>query len=314
MPAAAAPDPSKPEPEITVLEQEKHDVKSRLVDAARQVKHQGLVAYKRVRPMTLAAGVGIRTKYYDLRVGDYDFEYGRYNHEFVNRQPPPASNNRAVPHVIYCLWTGDNDITPRRSQSLELLRQVHEGVPVTLITPDNLADYLVDGHPLHPAYEYLSYVHRSDYLRAYLMHHHGGGYSDIKRPLNSWAPCFDAIAEAPQKWAVGYRELDSNSGARLPRRIGRDVRRNYARVIGQSGFIFRPDTSLTAEWMRELDNRMNYYADALSESPGNAFGDNLGYPIGWTGLLGKIISPLLLKYHERLIIDNRMLLAFSDYR
>lgn len=287
---------------------------SRARDVARQLKHQGLVAWKRVRPTALALGVGIRTKYYDLRVGDYTFEYGRYNHEFVNRQPPPAANDRAVPRVIYCLWTGDNDITPRRRESLEILQQVHEGVPVQLITPDNLDDYLVEGHPLHPAYEYLSYVHRSDYLRAYLLHHHGGGYSDIKRPLNSWAPCFDAIAAAPEKWAAGYRELNSNSGARLPRRIGRDVRRNYAKVIGQSGFIVRPGTSLTAEWVRELDNRMNYYADALSESPGNAFGDNPGYPIGWTGLLGKIISPLLLKHSDRLIIDERMLLRFSNYR
>lgn len=289
-------------------------IRADALHVARQVKHQGLVTYKKARPIAITLCVATRTKYYDAIVGNYSFEYGRYNHEFVNRRPPAASNDREVPRVIYCVWSGDNDLTPRRRESYRIMQEVHSGVDVRLITQDNVSDYLVDGYPLHPAYEYLSFVHRSDYLRAYLMHHHGGGYSDIKHPLASWGPSLDSIRNSPDKWAAGYRELNSNSGARLPRKIGRDVRRNYAKAIGQSGFIFRPDTSLTAEWMRELNSRMDYYADALAENPGNAFGDNPGYPIGWTGILGKIISPLFLKYSSRLMIDDRMLLKFVDYR
>ena len=53
------------------------------------------------------------------------------------------------------------------------------------MTPANLQDWVVAGHPLHPAYNDLSLVHRSDYLRAYLLHHHGGGYCDLKRPIKS---------------------------------------------------------------------------------------------------------------------------------
>ena len=78
---------------------------------------------------------------------------------------------------IYCFWTGTNEMNETRLNGLNKLRSV-SGCNVVLITPDNLNDFLIE--PLHPAYKYLSLVHRSDYLRAYFMHYHGGGYSDIK--------------------------------------------------------------------------------------------------------------------------------------
>ena len=49
---------------------------------------------------------------------------------------------------------------------------------VVLVTSDNLSSWLVSA--LHPAYTYLSFTHRADYLRCYFMHHYGGSYSDIK--------------------------------------------------------------------------------------------------------------------------------------
>ena len=51
---------------------------------------------------------------------------------------------------------------------------------VILITPEKLNKYILNEHPLHPSYYYLSEVHKSDYLRTYFMRFYGGGYSDIK--------------------------------------------------------------------------------------------------------------------------------------
>ena len=42
---------------------------------------------------------------------------------------------------------------------------------------------------VHPAYEYLSLVHRSDYLRCELLHRYGGLYADLD------TLCWSALAE-----------------------------------------------------------------------------------------------------------------------
>ncbi|MGI9252585.1 MAG: hypothetical protein ACR2J8_02470, partial [Thermomicrobiales bacterium] len=81
----------------------------------------------------------------------------------------------AAPRTVYCFWTGENEMPSQRLESLETIRQ-NAGCEVVLVTPDNLADFLVE--PLHEAYDYLSCTHRADYLRAWFMHHRGGGYTD----------------------------------------------------------------------------------------------------------------------------------------
>ena len=244
----------------------------------------------------------------------YTFEYNRYRHEFINRKPPLITEPSRLPRILWLLWTNEAPMTERRQESLKKIRELHRGMELILVTPENIHQYILDDHPLSPAYKYLSAVHRSDYLRAYLMHHYGGMYMDIKKPLESWIPAFLRLERSNDKWAIGYRELNAGSGARLPRKIGADLRRHHAKLIGMGGFIMRSHTPLTAEWLREVENRLKWYEDSLRESPGDAYGTNLDYPIGWTNLLGKILGPVLLKYHDRLIIDQRLLLAFKDYR
>ena len=67
------------------------------------------------------------------------------------------------------------------------MQAVHPEIPVLLVTPDDLAAYVLPEHPLHEAYEGLSFVHRSDYLRCYFLNFHGGGYADIKPFHTGWA-------------------------------------------------------------------------------------------------------------------------------
>jgi len=70
----------------------------------------------------------------------------------------------------------------------ECLQAIHAstGCEVTCIYKDDVAPYILEEHPLHPAFQYLSETHKADYLRTYFMNFHGGAYSDIKRQGGSW--------------------------------------------------------------------------------------------------------------------------------
>ena len=101
--------------------------------------------------------------------------------------------------VVYQVWTGDNPMSDDRRACFDSgLRNIK--VPIKLITKDNLQDYVVAGHPLHPAYRYLTPTQKSDYLRNYLMHFHGGGYADIKWFVedNNWNEAFDILDSSPE--------------------------------------------------------------------------------------------------------------------
>jgi hypothetical protein len=82
-------------------------------------------------------------------------------------------------HNIYVFWTGDNDMSSNRIKCLEDLKKRSEA-NVILVNNKNLHEYILKSNPLHPSYGYLSETHKSDYLRTYFMHFHGGGYSDVK--------------------------------------------------------------------------------------------------------------------------------------
>jgi hypothetical protein len=77
------------------------------------------------------------------------------------------------------------------------------GVPVEVITEENLPIH--PEFPLHPAFPYLSATHKADYMRTYIMHVHGGGYSDIKEIRGSWVNGFESLQD-PEIWIVGYPE------------------------------------------------------------------------------------------------------------
>ena len=63
-------------------------------------------------------------------------------------------------------------------------------------------------YPIHPAYNFLSNIHRSDYLRCYFMHILGGGYADIKfyTKNNNWCDAFNLINTEYQIQIIGEKE------------------------------------------------------------------------------------------------------------
>lgn len=243
----------------------------------------------------------------------YIYRSDRYEDTFlINNSPCNSFQPLPVEEVVYCFWTGNNAMSEIRSNCFQTMLNT-VGVPVKLITPQNLNEYILNDYPLHPAFENLSLVHKSDYLRCYFMHHYGGGYADIKRQDHSWSASFREF-NSSAAWVMGYREVGARVVAVIDGKLGKDLRRNWKVVVGNGSYICRPYSPFTTEWYNELHHRMDNYAQRLAANPGNVMGDNEGYPIPWTNILGDIFHPLCLKYHEHLSFSETIKPNFTAYR
>lgn len=221
-----------------------------------------------------------------------------------------------VDRVIYIFWTGDNEITPNRLEGIRSLERV-SGAEVKLITPKNLSEYIKEADPLPEAYQYLSYVHRSDYLRSYFMYHYGGGYADIKSYYGSWIPAFEKLEQSdaymmgyPEVgfWGAAYHDIDHQG-------LRNDLRTHWRYLVGNGAYICRPHTQLTAAWHTEAKRRLIKMTEVLRSHPAqDPFGRNIDYPVKWSGLLGSIFHPLCLKYYNKLLKDKALMPSFENYR
>lgn len=230
----------------------------------------------------------------------------------LGRLPGPIGDMQPVPRRIFVFWTGTNQLTPNRLAGLEALRQAMPAVDVIMIDRSNLSDWLVE--PLHPAYEYLSAVHKSDYLRCYFMHHHGGAYSDIKPPTSDWTQVFDELEADRSSFAIGYPLETSLEVAAPLGRSGNLVRREFRRLVGVGAFIFRPHSIFSEEWLRRLHLFLDDKLPELRGSPGNIWGDNEGYPIEWSEMLGQIFHPLNFALSSGFRQDSRLRPVIENYR
>lgn len=235
---------------------------------------------------------------------------------FLNRvDDTRRSADLPAPRRIFVAWTDSNVMTPNRVAGVEAIRQMNPDVEVVLVEPSNLHEWVVEGHPLHPSYEHLSAVHRSDYLRAYLMHHHGGAWSDIKRPTNGWRPLFDIINADAAIWLLGYPEARSRDVAFLDSALGREMADKYRTIAANCAFIMRPQTPFTAAWLEEVESRLDYYARSLARHPAaDPFGEQGAYPLPWSALQGLVFQPLQLRYTAHVLFDERLRPAAADHR
>lgn len=200
--------------------------------------------------------------------------------------------------TIYCFWTGNNPLSDQRKNSLNQLKEVSE-CNVVLVTPDTLNDYIIPDHPLHPAYQYLSEVHKADYLRTYFMNFIGGGYSDIKRTTGSWKKAFEDISNADDKWIIGYKELEGGVG--YPPIVD-----EWQSLLGNGAYICKPNTQLTNEWYNDMIRLLDDKLDTLIQYPAQCHRDYLGfngsmYPIGWNEMLGHIFHRICYTYKDKLM-------------
>lgn len=210
---------------------------------------------------------------------------------------------------IFAFWTGNNPLTENRKRSIDEMENISK-MPVIFVTPDNLNEWILKDHPIHPAYEYLSYVHRADYLRCYFMHHYGGGYTDVKKQTGSWVEAFDMLDENKLCYGNGYTEVPGGVAGVADKILYETMNSNYNKLIGNGAYIFKPYTKFTEEWYKQLNDILDKKLELLKIHPAKHPRDQTGmwlsnehskYPITWSEILGSIFHPLAYKYSNRLL-------------
>ena len=178
-------------------------------------------------------------------------------------------------YTIICLWTDDTPMNENRQARYRELVEAAKPCKVLLLTKQTIPAYVLPDAPLHPAYPYLSAVHKADYFRCYLMHFHGGAYTDVKTPYG-W-PWYDA-----------FRDFELNPRAMI------NIRQPGAAMI------CRPRTELTQRWYAEvcrvLDKHLPVLRQYPAPTPYTCRQNDPNYPIGWTEIMIDILGPLCDEY------------------
>ncbi len=245
----------------------------------------------------------------------YRYDAARYAGTFLAKPTSvhkPETECEAAPEVVYAFWGDRNELTPSRKKSLEVIRE-NIGVKFCFVTPDNLEDYILADHPLHEAFSHLSSVHKSDYLRCYFMHHYGGGYTDVKQQQNSWQQAFEELNNS-DSYVMGYPETGVRGIAPTGGVLEKDLKRYWKNLLGNCAYICKPRTQFSSEWYNEMLARMDCFSKELKLHPGNAYGDNEGYPVPWSYIAGQIFHPLCLKHHTKTLKSKRLMPNFKNYR
>ncbi|MEH6707414.1 MAG: capsular polysaccharide synthesis protein [Alloalcanivorax venustensis] len=226
---------------------------------------------------------------------------------------------------LFVFWTGSNQIPDIRRRAIDSMSDT--GLSVKLVTADNLAEYM-DLDKIHPAYQNLNLAHRADYLRAYFMHHFGGGYADVKTIRESYLPMVKKLNSSDAYWAAGYKEVSRHGVANIYQsslHMGdafherfysylkwRWLQLNYWRVIGNCAFIFKPGTDLTRRWWLEVNRRLDILQEDLEKHPaiypkergGVVYNGSLSrYPVPWSYILGDVLQLVVLRYSSRVLKD-----------
>ena len=241
----------------------------------------------------------------------------------------PYTNN-IKNRILFILWTCGK-LSKNRLKNINKIKK-NSKCNVILIDNNNINDYILKEYPLHKGYNYLSCIHKADYLRCYLMHHYGGGYSDIKEIKHSWIPAFKEMENNKHIWANGVSFKYGIFGLAIPEEYDKEKRKHIRKytnnLIGIQSFIYKPRTKLTYDWYNLLNKRMDYYYEKLKENPAkypreSASGTpkpiweggkiNTKYPISWNRILGQINYPLQIKYINN-IKQNVPIVNHKNYK
>jgi hypothetical protein len=210
-------------------------------------------------------------------------------------------------NIIYCFWTGDNEMSDNRKSCLDQLIKTSE-CKVILVTKNNLYRFILPNKPLHEAYKYLSETHKADYLRTYFMRFIGGGYSDIKKTSGSWIKHFTKFRKS-KYWICGYCEVPGGV-AYAP------YADKYLELVGNGAYICKANTPLVIEWYNSMIQLLDNKLYKLKLNPSIhplCCAENSMYPIEWNEMLGRIFHKVSYKYKEKLL-NTLPTLIFTDYR
>lgn len=176
------------------------------------------------------------------------------------------------------------------------MQQIREkaGCEVRLVTPKNLNDVLeeFDCPNLHPAYEYLSVTHKSDYLRVFLCRHVGGAYTDVKPVNRDFRGLIQQLNES-DRWFLGQRSqsLSALGGYSVINRL-KGV--SPLPTTSFMSFAARPGSAFLVEFLNRMDLFLTEKSEQLRKNPATFARDVIleeakdSYPVGWHELLGSI--------------------------
>lgn len=232
------------------------------------------------------------------------------------QHPEDFTYKYGIPFVLWCYWEGD-DMSGNRLLSFNYLQRNIQ-VPICLITPRNLSNFIKKEHPLPESYPHLSIVHRSDYIRAYLLHHYGGAWHDVKATEVSYANVWEEF-QNPDIWIIGRPELPRGA-AKVYTAEGKYIPDHYKKLIAVPSWVGRPYTEMSNDLLSGLEAILHQYADLLKKFPARHPREkrligrslfhrlalkikfiyqrrSLHYPLEWT-LFGNVFHPVILKYQE----------------
>lgn len=221
-----------------------------------------------------------------------------------------------VPYIVWCYWSGPKMSENRKKSFQYLIKNI--GAPVYLITPQNLPSLVKPDFPLHPAFEYLSAVHKSDYIRAYILHHYGGAWHDVKATNVSFEKTWDLFVDK-NIWMIGSPEI-KNGAAPVYDTAGRYMLDYYKELISVPRWIGRAYTDLSLASLTGINKDLNENLETLAQHPAKhprekyiapknklhnmliwakqlASGRNPKYPLPWT-LFGNSFHPAVLEFRK----------------
>lgn len=200
--------------------------------------------------------------------------------------------------IIYQFWTNDNHgLTPNRIKGIQSANNNFLECTVKLVDSKELEKYILPDHPLHEGYQYLSNIHKSDYLRSYFMNFYGGGYADIKifSKDNNWSHCFDIINSNDNIQIIGEPEIIGGSPVT---NFNND--KDIQKILCNCWFICKPNTEFTNRWYNQVQIIMDKHLEQLKNNTNigdfTSFGEH-GYPIRWAEIHGEVLHPLEYEFN-----------------
>lgn len=181
--------------------------------------------------------------------------------------PEPGVLNR----VVWMAWTGNNTLPSHLNLALQTVRR-NAGLPVIVVTPENMAKYVPKPHP---AYEYLGLEHKADYLRTYLLHTYGGIW------LDSDVICLKSLAGL-------FEELNGDKYDA----VGHDGT-PWGETIGLAAMgPFRPQTALTKRWFGGMNEKLDQRLEELKSKNQDV--------LAWAEMLRGIFLPVSKAQREKI--------------
>ncbi len=241
-----------------------------------------------------------------------------------------------VPKVVWAFW-GGGELNENRLRGITMMRDNLE-VPVCLITPEHLQEFVLDEYPLHEGYQYLRALHQSDYMRIYLWHHYGGGWHDVKPTgvsyATAWSPFADCNVHLVGRPEVvgGTAGVYDEKGNWMP---------DYMELMVSCGWwIGRQRTAFSLDTYQRLHNILDSKLKKLRKCPARypydtyktryPFDPNkkphltrferrilrvYNYPMNWAEVFGDIFHPMVYKYNEHVVqslpYDEEMNLGYG---